>query len=215
MTPDLIIFDCDGVVVDSEPATHLLLRDELAHYGLDMSVEDATRRFIGGTMRGVAEKARALGAALPEDWVNQFYARLYERLAEGTGLIPGIVDIFDRLDAARLPYCIASNGRLAKMGITLGQHPEVLARLSGRLFSAEQVAAPKPAPDLFLYAAQSLGHAPSACVVIEDSATGARAARAAGMRCMGYAPHGDGAHLVAEGATPFHAMQDLPDLLQL
>lgn len=215
MTPDLIIFDCDGVVVDSEPATHLLLRDELARFGLDMSVDEATRNFIGGTMRGVAEKARGLGAALPEDWVDQFYARLYARLAEGTDLMAGITDVFDRLDAAGREYCIASNGRLARMEITLGQHPVTLARFAGRIFSAEQVPAPKPAPDLFLHAARSLGHGPETCAVIEDSATGARAARAAGMRCFGFAPEGDGAHLAAEGAIPFHAMQDLPELLKL
>lgn len=214
MTPDLIIFDCDGVVVDSETATHLLLRDELARFGLDMRVEDVTSTFIGGTMHGVAEKARGLGAALPEDWVDQFYARLYARLAEGTDLVPGITGIFDQLDAAGRDYCIASNGRLAKMQITLGQHPVTLARLSGRIFSAEQVPAPKPAPDLFLHAARSLGHGAETCVVIEDSATGARAARAAGMRCFGFAPEGDGAHLATEGAIPFRAMSDLPKLLK-
>ncbi|WP_071796088.1 HAD family hydrolase [Natronohydrobacter thiooxidans] len=215
MTPDLIIFDCDGVVVDSEAVTQLLLRDELALHGLEMTVEEVTGSFIGGTMHGVAEKARALGAALPLDWVDLFYARLYARLAEGTELVAGITGIFDRLEAAGRAYCIASNGRLAKMQITLGQHPATLARLAGRIFSAEQVPAPKPAPDLFLHAAQSLGRSPAACIVIEDSATGARAARAAGMRCFGFAPEGDGAHLAAEGAIPFRAMSDLPELLKL
>jgi HAD superfamily hydrolase (TIGR01509 family) len=215
MSPDLIIFDCDGVVVDSEAVTHHLLRDELAGFGLEMTVAEVTGSFIGGTMHGVAEKARALGAALPLDWVDLFYARLYARLAEGTELVAGITGIFDRLEAAGRAYCIASNGRLAKMQITLGQHPATLARLAGRIFSAEQVPAPKPAPDLFLHAAQSLGRSPAACIVIEDSATGARAARAAGMRCFGFAPEGDGAHLAAEGAIPFRAMSDLPELLKL
>ncbi len=215
MTPSLIIFDCDGVVVDSEPMTHQLLRDDLATHGLDMTVAQVTQTFIGGTMSGVAAKARSLGAVLADDWVAQFYDRLYLRLAEGTALITGIPALLDRLDARAVPYCIASNGRMAKMRITLGQHPGIWARLEGRLFSAEHVAAPKPAPDLFEHAARSLGHAPGACVVIEDSATGARAARAAGMRCYGYAPDGGGAYLAAEGATPFHAMADLPELLQL
>lgn len=215
MTPALIIFDCDGVVVDSESLTHHLLRDNLAEHGLDLPVAEIEQQFIGSTMTNIATKARGMGAALPGTWVEDFYANLYARLAEGTDLIAGITKVFDQLDAARLPFCIASNGRLAKMRITLGQHPATYARLQGRLFSAEQVAAPKPAPDLFLHAAHSLGHAPADCVVIEDSATGARAARAAGMRCYGFAPDSDGAHLTAEGATPFHAMQDLPELLQL
>lgn len=215
MTPSLIIFDCDGVVVDSEPMTLQLLRDDLAAHGLDMTVAQVTQNFIGGTMSGVAAKARGLGAVLADDWVAQFYDRLYLRLAEGTGLIAGIPALLEQLDTRAIPYCIGSNGRMAKMRITLGQHPDIWARLEGRLFSAEHVAAPKPAPDLFLHAARTLGHAPAACVVIEDSATGARAARAAGMRCYGFAPEGDGAHLAAEGATPFHAMADLPELLQL
>lgn len=215
MTPALIIFDCDGVVVDSESVTHHLLRDNLAAHGLDLPLADVEQQFIGATMTNIATKARGMGATLPGDWVNGFYARLYARLAEGTDLIPGIFEIFDRLDAVRLPYCIASNGRLAKMQITLGQHPATYARLQGRIFSAEQVAAPKPAPDLFLHAARTLGHDPEHCLVIEDSATGARAARAAGMRCLGFAPLSDGTHLAAEGAIPFHSMSDLPERLGL
>lgn len=215
MTPALIIFDCDGVIVDSETVTHHLLRDDLSAHGLDLPVADVEHRFIGGTMTMIAEKARGMGAQLPVDWVEGFYRRLYARLGEGTDLIAGVPALLEALDAAGRGYCVASNGRLAKMAITLGQHPATYARLQGRLFSAEQVAAPKPAPDLFLHAARSLGHAPESCVVIEDSATGARAARAAGMRCFGFAPDGGGAHLAAEGAIPFHAMQDLPALLHL
>lgn len=213
MTPSLIIFDCDGVVVDSEPVTHQLLRDDLAVHGLDLTLSETTQTFIGGTMSGVAAKARGMGAALPADWVDAFYARLYARLAQGTSLIPGIRAVMDRLDAADIRYCIASNGRMAKMQITLGQHPEFHARLAGKIFSAEHVPAPKPAPDLFLHAASTLGHRPDRAVVIEDSATGARAARAAGMRCLGFAPEGDGAHLHAEGAEVFHDMADLPTRL--
>ena len=215
MTPKLVIFDCDGVLVDSEPVMMQFLRDELAAYGLDMSVAQATEHFIGGTLTGVAQKARGMGADLPEGWVEDFYARLYERLAKGTKLMPGVVAVLDRLDDAGIGYCVASNGRVAKMRVTLGQHPETWARLQGRMFSVEHVGVPKPAPDLFLHAARTLGADPAHCVVVEDSPTGARAAQAAGMRCFGYAPEGDGSRLAAEGARLFRSMDELPALLGL
>jgi HAD superfamily hydrolase (TIGR01509 family) len=130
-------------------------------------------------------------------------------------VIPGVLPVMDMLDQAKIPYCVASNGRMAKMEITLGQHPALWARMQGRMFSAEHVPAPKPAPDLFLHAAQTLGAAAADCVVIEDSATGARAARNAAMRCYGFAPHDTGAHLSAEGAQVFHDMNHLPEMLRL
>ena len=215
MRPDLVIFDCDGVVVDSEILTNSFLRDEMAAYGLDLPLGQIMGLFVGGTIAGVAERARSLGAGLPPDWVDSFYPRLCDHLARGTPMIPGIVAVLERLDAAPVPYCIASNGRHAKMQVTLGQHPGLAARFGTNVFAAQDVARPKPAPDLFLHAAQRMGHPPEDCIVIEDSATGAKAARAAGMRCLGYAPEGDGAALRAEGADLFHAMADLPGLLHL
>jgi HAD superfamily hydrolase (TIGR01509 family) len=156
-----------------------------------------------------------MGADIPPGWAADFYERLYARLAEGTPLIPGILDVLDRLDAAGVPYAIGSNGTGRKMGITIGQHPALAARLEGRMFSGIDLKMIKPAPDLYLHAAQAVGADPVACVVVEDSPTGARAARAAGMRCMGFAPQGDGAALAAEGAVIFRAMAELPALLGL
>ena len=133
-------------------------------------------------------------------------------LALGTPLVPGILAVLDALDAAGVPYAMGSNGSAEKMQITLGQHG-LIPRFKG-LFSGQTLGKPKPAPDLYLHAAAALGVDPSACVVIEDSPTGARAARLAGMRCMGYAPQGDAA-LAAEGAVLFSDMKDLPALLGL
>lgn len=215
MRPDLVIFDCDGVVVDSEVLTNSFIRDELAAHGLDMRLDQIMGRFVGGTITGLAGQARDMGATLPQDWVETFYPRLCDHLAKGTPLIPGILDVLDRLDAENLPYCIASNGRHMKMQVTLGQHPGLLARFGPNLFAAQDVARPKPAPDLFLHAAATMGHAPTACVVIEDSSTGACAARAAGMRCLGYAPEGTGPALHTAGAEVFHSMSDLPELLSM
>ena len=126
--------------------------------------------------------------------------------------MPGILTVLDALDAASIPFAIGSNGSDDKMQITLGQHG-LIPRFKG-LFSGQTLGKPKPAPDLYLHAARALGANPAHCVVIEDSPTGARAAKAAGMRCMGYAPHGNPA-LADVGAELFSDMKDLPSLLGL
>ena len=215
MTPRAVIFDCDGVLVDSEPAAFDLLAEDLAAHGLPLPRAEMERIFIGGTIAGVHVKARTLGAALPNGWVSGFYERLYARLAEGTPLVPGVLDLLDALDAAGISYAVGSNGSDRKMQVTLGQHPGLLDRFQDRLFSGQTLGAPKPAPDLYLLAARALGQHPSDCAVIEDSPTGARAAAAAGIPCFGYAPQDDGAALAAEGAMVFHAMAELPRLLGL
>jgi HAD superfamily hydrolase (TIGR01509 family) len=215
MTPRAIIFDCDGVLVDSEPAAFDLLAEDLAAQGLSLPRAEMERLFIGGTIAGVHVKARSLGAALPDGWVAGFYQRLYARLAEGTPLVPGVLDLLDALDAAGIPYAVGSNGSDRKMQVTLGQHPGLLDRFRDRLFSGQTLGAPKPAPDLYLLAAQALGHPPADCAVIEDSPTGARAAAAAGISCFGFAAHRDGAALAAEGAMVFRSMAELPGLLGL
>lgn len=215
MKPAAVLFDCDGVLVDSEPAAFALIQEEFAAHGLVLSLPALEALFLGGTIEGVAKKGRELGAALPPDWVETYHTRLYARLAAGTALMPGVADLLARLDAAGVPFAVGSNGRAAKMEATLGQHPEIRARLEGLMFSGQDLGCPKPAPDLYLLAARALGAAPEACVVIEDSATGARAARAAGMRCLGYAPSGTHPGLAAEGAEVFADMAQVPALLGL
>lgn len=215
MIPQAVIFDCDGVLVDSEPATFALLAEDLHAYGLTLTLAEMEPLFLGGTVSGVRDKARALGADLPDSWVDDFYERLYARLAQGTPIVPGILAVLDALDAARIPYAVGSNGAPRKMRITLGQHPALLARLQGRLFSGQALNMLKPAPGLYLHAARALGAAPASCAVVEDSPAGATAARDAGIPCFGYAPHGNGKALAAIGATVFHSMADLPTLLGL
>jgi HAD superfamily hydrolase (TIGR01509 family) len=215
LPPKAVIFDCDGVVVDSEGMTFELLVGEFAAHGLHLPVETIARDFIGGTMKDVADRARAAGALLPETWVDDFYQRLYAHLAKGTPLISGILAVLDALDAAGIPYAMGSNGSDRKMQITLGQHQGMLDRFGGHLYSGQTLGKPKPAPDLYLHAARRLGVMPADCVVIEDSPTGASAAKAAGMRCFGYAAHTPPERLAAVGATPFPDMADLPRLLGL
>ena len=213
--PAAVIFDCDGVLVDSEAVALAMIGDDLAKAGLPMALAKVERLFVGGTIAGAFATAREMGASLPDDWVPDFYRRLYAVLAAGTPLIAGVEGVLDALDRAGIPFGVGSNGSQEKMQITLGQHPAVMARLQGRLFSGQDLGMLKPDPGLYLAVARALNADPAHCVVIEDSVTGCIAARRAGMRCMGYAPHGDGAALAAEGAQVFHAMADLPDLLGL
>lgn len=210
MPPKAILFDCDGVLVDSEAIVFDLLATDLAGHGLHLSRAEMEQKFLGGTIGGLFTTARGLGAKLPDDWVDVFYARMYARLAQGTALIDGVVEVLDALDAAEISYAIGSNGSDQKMQITLGQHPAILARFNGQLFSGQTLGCPKPDPGLWLHAARALGVSPADCVVIDDSPTGCIGAARAGMRCLGLAEHDDGARLAATGAEVIASLRDIP-----
>lgn len=214
MTPDLVIFDCDGVLVDSERISNELIAADLSARGWVMDTDMSMRLFVGGTIAGVADQARAKGLDMPVNWVEDFYERLYQRLAKGTPEIPGVSGVLDRLEQASVPFCVASNGSVEKMQITLGQNG-LLPRFGDAVFSAHTLGLAKPDPGLFLAAATHFQVAPNGCVVIEDSATGALAAKRANMRCAGYAPDDAGAGLADHGAQVFHDMKDLPGILGL
>ncbi len=219
MTPDLVIFDCDGVLVDSEPASNRVMVDNLARHGLTLTLEEGMAAFLGTSMQRGAQIARSMGADLPDDatWIAEVYAETYARLRDGVDAIPGVVAVLDALDAAGIPCCVASNGSDEKMDITLGA-TGMAARFAGNRFSAHALGTSKPDPDLFLIAARQMGVAPDRAVVIEDSASGALGAQRAGMRCFGYAPRGGprgGAALAKVGAILFRDMAELPGLLNL
>jgi HAD superfamily hydrolase (TIGR01509 family) len=215
--PAAVLFDCDGVIVDSEGPSFVLFLEELAAHGLPLTLEEFETSFVGGTVETVAERARAAGADLPEGWVAHFYGRMYAMLAGGVPLVAGVVEMLDRLDAAGVPYAMGSNGTLEKMQITLGQHG--LMHRFRVVLSGQGIGRPKPAPDVYLQAAAACGADPGSCVVIEDSASGAKAGLAAGMRVLGYAEHGaetpTARALTALGVPLFHRMADLPGLLGL
>lgn len=202
---DLVIFDCDGVLVDSEPITNALLAENLCGYGLPVTPEDCKALFVGGTMAGVGEEVRRKGIPLPDDWVDAIYRQMYARLADGTPLIPGVVALLDHLDRIGTRYCVASNGSERKMRITLGQNG-LWERFQGRVFSAHALGTAKPDPGLFLAAAARMGADPSGCVVVEDSRNGVTAAMRAGMRCLAYVPKGNGTALAALGAEVIRNM---------
>ncbi|MFK7744274.1 MAG: HAD family hydrolase [Roseobacter sp.] len=214
MPPDLVLFDCDGVLVDSETLTADVLCENLARHGLPITRDELSEMFLGGTMMGVYDQAQALGAALPDTWVDDTYIEVFDALAKDVEPICGAADILDALDKAGIPYAVGSNGPHRKMDITLAR-TGLISRLRGKVYSREDVPNPKPAPDLYLKAAWDAGVPPERCVVIEDSPSGARAGIAAGMTCFGFAAETDPERLRPICHQLFYKMEDLPALLGL
>ena len=181
---DLVIFDNDGVVVDSEVLANGVLADLLTELGHSTTLEQSIATYLGGTLAGVRTIVEARsGAPLPADFEDTYHRRIFAAFDAGLRPVPGIRAVLEKLAA---PYCLASSGtreRIVRSLTVTG----LLSFFEDRIFSAEDVTHGKPAPDLFLHTASRMGTAPGRCVVIEDSANGVEAARAAGMRVLGYA----------------------------
>lgn len=214
MTQRAVLFDCDGVLVDSERLTHQLLRDDLAAHGLDMETHEVMGLFIGGTMESVREESVRLGAALPSDWVTQFYAKMFDLLEREVEPVDGVHGLVDALRANGTPMAVGSNGPYRKMKITLGR-TGLLSAFAPHIYSARDLKRPKPAPDVYLHAAKALDVAPALCVVVEDSVSGAKAARAAGMACIGYAAEGQARALAPHCDAVALTMVDVTRILQV
>lgn len=209
----LVIFDCDGVLVDSDRISLRIQAERIGALGLPVTYEDCVREFLGigmpATLRRIEEW---LGGPLPEGWEAELEAEVTEAFRRELRPVPGIVEA---LDAITLPTCIASSGSQEKLTLTLGL-TGLYERFAGRIFSADEVERAKPDPDLFFYAAERMGVVPERCVVVEDSPWGVAAARAAGMSALGYAADAEpraAAALAEAGAIVFTAMAELPRLL--
>ncbi|MBP1473578.1 HAD family hydrolase [Frateuria sp. MAH-13] len=209
--PGVVIFDCDGVLVDSEPIANRVFARMLAEQGLVFDARQMDELFLGRTMAHcLALVADRLGHALPDDFEARHDRHLFDALAAELAPVPGVVQV---LDGLALPFCVASNGGPDKVRLSL-ERVGLLPRFEGRLFSAAEVARGKPAPDLFLHAARAMGVAPAACVVVEDSPAGVAGGVAAGMTVLGFAAHTPVARLRDAGAHRiFTAMSQLPALL--
>lgn len=207
----LVIFDCDGVLVDSERITNTVFAEMLNELGLAVTLADMFEQFVGLSMAQCLERvAQMLGRPAPSDFEAAY--RVRTRVALQHRLLP-VAGIEAALDAISLPYCVASSGDHDKMRTTLGI-TGLWARFEGKLFSVTEVANPKPAPDVFLHAAQRFSVAPARCVVIEDTPTGVAAGVAAGMTVFGYAALTPPHRLRAAGAHHlFDDMRALPGLL--
>lgn len=213
MTPELVIFDCDGVLVDSERITNQVFVEMLNELGLALTLEDMFEQFVGHSMGQCMDKVSdLLGKRPPETFLPAYRARTRDALESSLRPVPGIVDALDRL---ALPSCVASSGDHDKMRITLGI-TGLRSRFEGRIFSVTEVAKPKPAPDIFLHAARQLGVSPADCVVVEDTPTGVTAAVDAGMTVLGYCALTPAHRLRAAGAhRVFDSMGDLPAVLEM
>jgi len=210
----LVIFDCDGVLVDSEPVANRVVAAELTQLGWPMTGEECRVRFLGLNLTTMVPLIEAeLHRALPLGWEPHLEARLVTVLAEEVELIPGAAAALAETARLGLPWRIASNSSHAELRAKFGRNG-LGDLVAGRLHSHHDVPHGKPAPDLFLAAVAAESVAPENCVVIEDSLPGVRAAMAAGMTCLGFCPDDDGARLMAAGAAPFHSLHDLPMLLR-
>jgi len=213
-SPQLVIFDCDGVLVDSEVISNDVLARQLTAEGLPTTLAQARRDYQGLLLEQVARDAGArLGRELGEEWISRYEQVRSEEFRRELRPVAGAAELVQRIRGAGIEVCVASQGRLAKTRLSL-ELTGLAAHFSPEaLFSAEQVARGKPFPDLFLYAAATIGAPTSRCVVIEDTASGVRAAAAARMRVLGYAPDSDAHALSAAGAELVMSLAEVPRLL--
>jgi HAD superfamily hydrolase (TIGR01509 family) len=207
----LVIFDCDGVLVDSEPIAVRIDVEMLAEVGVTMSEEEVIERFVGRSPEVIlAETEARLGRRVPEGWFDRGEARIRRAYATELQPVPGIVEALEAVD---LPVCVASSSGHENLRFKL-ELTGLYERFAGHIFSATEVANGKPAPDLFLHAAERMGADPADCVVVEDSRYGVQAARAAGMDVLGYAGGLTTADVLKGPRTVvFDDMRVLPKLL--
>jgi HAD superfamily hydrolase (TIGR01509 family) len=214
ISPVLVIFDCDGVLVDSERISNAVLAGALNALGLPISAEEAHDRYRGMFLSEIrADAERRLGTPLPPDFVDTFERDREDAFRESLEPVSGAAAMVREVKALGFDVCVASQGRLSKTQLTLGLTG--LRDLFGpdALFSAHSVGRGKPAPDLFLHAAASMGFEPDQCVVVEDTMIGVEAALAAGMRAIAYAPAGAGDGFRAAGVEAVDALDELPGVL--
>ena len=212
--PDLVIFDCDGVLVDTERLTVGVEARVLTELGWPHTAEEVVARWMGRSSAAqLADLEARLGSASARLFDERTTAELLETFERELTAVEGIVVLLDHLEAAGVPTCVASSGTHDRMRRTLGI-TGLYDRFASRIYSATEVEHGKPAPDLFLHAARRMGAEPSACVVVEDSVYGVRAGVAAGMTVYGFAGGLTPAdELASAGAVTFQAMADLIDVL--
>jgi HAD superfamily hydrolase (TIGR01509 family) len=214
LTGELVIFDCDGVLVDSESISNGVLAEMLTEQGLPTTLAGAKATYQGLLLEEVLAGAEArLGRALGAGWLGEYERRRAAVFDAELKPIPGAGELIGALVGAGQAICVASQGRLEKTRRSL-----LLTGLDaffeeGARFSAEQVPRGKPHPDLFLFAAASMGFAAAQCVVIEDTPSGVKAARSAGMRVFGYAGETEPAVLEQAGAQVVSRLTELVPLI--
>jgi HAD superfamily hydrolase (TIGR01509 family) len=214
--PDLVIFDCDGVLIDSELLSVRAEIDLLAQEGITISAEDILERYVGISLAGMkADLERRFGRKLPDDFATRHHSRLMAIFDAELQVMPGIGVVLDGLSGK---ICVASSSTPERLRHALGL-VGLFDRFDPYVFSATMVARGKPAPDLFLHAAAQMGAEPARCIVIEDSLVGVEAAVAAGMTAIGFtggshcAPTHPEALLRRGAARVIARMADLPEAI--
>lgn len=211
MIPKLVIFDCDGVLVDSEFTTNVAIAQALTNHGYPVSGEECMRRFAGLGIDDMTQVIRDHGnTTVPDDWEKDLNTIAFPMLQKGVPVIDGIPELLDALDAKGIATAVASNGPMAKMEITLGPSG-MWDRFKGRIFCAEDYTA-KPAPDMLLAAISQAGVSATDAVMIDDNPAGVHASLAAGCRTIGF---GDPMRLSHPGVEVIGDMRDVADLLHL
>jgi HAD superfamily hydrolase (TIGR01509 family) len=212
--PGLVIFDCDGVLVDSEAISNRELAKAISALGYPLTSAESAEAFTGKRLSEVnAQVEEWLREPPPERWIVDFERRRADAFRREVCAVPGVGLAVRELKAAGFDVCVASQARIEKTKLTLGLTGLAREFRDDRLFSASMVARGKPAPDLFLHAAQICAHKPDDCVVVEDTLSGVAAAVAAGMRALAYVADGAIEPFRAAGAEPFQDMRRLPDLV--
>ncbi|MGM3388084.1 HAD family hydrolase [Stutzerimonas stutzeri] len=213
---DLLISDCDGVIVDSEILSHRVLFEALSLHVPAERLHEALEGTFGLTVPSIIELIeKRFGLSLPDTFDSDLRRQSERVVAEQVQAIPGVREALMAID---LPLAVASNSRLHNVESSL-RRAGLAERVAGRIFCAEMVASPKPAPDVYLLAAERMGVAPGRCLVVEDSPTGVLAARTAGMQVIGFTgashiPAGHDQALRELGVTAvIERMQDLPELV--
>lgn len=210
--PRLVIFDCDGVLVNSEPIFNRVLHEFLQSAGVDLSFQSCSDYFTGKSRHDVEQYLSDRNLNFPEDWSEAFYRDALDALREEVEPIQGAHSALQTLLKSGVVCCVASNGLMKKMQVTL-ERTRMLPWFAGNMYSAYDVGASKPAPDVFLHAAKANNVRPEECVVIEDSSSGFEAAERASMKCYAYVPKGGKQPQDLHGAHSFSDMAALPSML--
>jgi HAD superfamily hydrolase (TIGR01509 family) len=211
-----VIFDCDGVLVDSERIANRVLAEVLTDCGLPTTEDEAVDQYKGRILRDVTARAEAsLGRPLPDGWIDRFESARAGAFREELKAIPGAREAVQAVTDAGVRACVATQGKPNKTELTLGLTGLRELFEDNTVFTAYEVERGKPFPDLFLHAAESMGVDPAFTVVIEDTTLGVEAAEAAGMDVFGYTADNDAELLAGAGAIPFSSMYQVPALLGL
>ena len=213
MRYDLVIFDNDGVLVDSEPLSNRILADCLTEVGHPTTTEDSIRDYMGAAVHRVHDVVRERsGQELPADFDASYYRRVFAAFERELEPVEGVGTVLEKLTADGVPYCLASSGSHERIRVALRKTGLYERFGEPRIFSSQDVGRGKPAPDLFRHAARSMGAPPERCAVVEDSPLGVQAARAAGMDVYAFTAMTPAAKL-ADATALFGTMAELPDLL--